>query len=215
MYTVTTTTTTEIPITETPEPETTTPRSRELSGYTCAGMGYFPHPTNCSRYLDCRIDSSTSTYKNQELDCPIDRVYHPELGGCTEDTSPCDNLEFKCVAIGRFADPFNPNKYYWCLKVLGVFQKLKYSCPVGKMYNGINACVEPIVTKAIETFALSEDDPLNLYSTSRRSLSLQNNDESDEERYIESGEIVADRINLNSNEDASVFNRADETNFRL
>lgn len=98
----------------------------------------------------------------------------------------------------------NPSKYIWCLKVNGVFIRVKYSCPAGKIYNGVDACVEPNVISAIETFALPEDDPLNLYSTSRRSLSIQNNNEADDELYEESDEMIADRINLNSNEDASV-----------
>lgn len=220
---VSSTTTTETPTTETStstEPPTTTsteppttPILGELSGYTCSGTGIFPHPTDCHRYINCYI--SNSKYLTSQLQCPNDLVYHSELGGCTRDTTPCDNLEFKCEAIGRFADPLNPNKYFWCLKVMGIFQKLKYSCPVGKMYNGVNACVEPIITNTIETFALPEDDLLNLYSTSRRSLSIQNNDEVDDERYVESDEMVADRIDLNSNEDASVYNRAGEAKFRL
>lgn len=117
-------------------------------------------------------------------------------------------MEFKCVETGRFANPLDPSKYYWCLKVNGAFMTLKYSCPAGKIYDGRNACIEPMAINSIETWAINES--LNVYSTSRRSLSVQENDVADEERYLESDEMVADRISLNSNEDASVYARDDK-----
>ncbi|XP_037038872.1 uncharacterized protein LOC119076310 [Bradysia coprophila] len=198
--------------TESTETPTTTiaPPLGELVGYTCAGDGLYPHPTDCRRYISCSV--SGLTYKNRQRQCPNELVYHADYEGCKLDTTPCDNMDFKCVTTGRFADPLNPSKYVWCLRISGSFHALKYSCPIGKIYDGNNACVEPIVITAID--ALAEDDPLNLYSTSRRSLAVRNDDEADEERYVESDEMVADRISLNSNEDASVYAR-DEKYSRL
>lgn len=142
-------------------------------------------------------------------------MYHPVLRYCSLDTKPCEDLEFKCETTGRFADPTNANKYIWCLSFGTKFVQLKYSCPVGKVFDGVMACVEPSEIAPIETFALSGVvDPENLYSTSRHSLSFQNNDETDEELYEESDETVANRIYLNSNEDASIINQ-DGERFRL
>ncbi|KAG4080706.1 hypothetical protein HA402_013236 [Bradysia odoriphaga] len=202
---------TEAPTESTEAPTTTiSPALGELVGYTCAGAGRYPHPTDCRRYIFCVV--SGSTYRNSQRQCPNDLVYHADFDGCKLDTTPCDNMDFKCVTTGRFADPLNPSKYVWCLRINGAFYALKYTCPIGKIYDGNNACVEPIVINEIETLAV--DDPLNVYSTSRRSLAVRNDDEADDERYVESDEMVADRISLNSNEDASVYAR-DEKYSRL
>lgn len=86
--------------------------------------------------------------------CENNLVYHPALRYCTTDTKPCDDLEFKCVTTGRFPDPFNPNKYIWCLRIGGAFLRLNYSCPIGKVYDGINTCVDQREVNAFEPFAL-------------------------------------------------------------
>jgi len=211
----TTTTETTTPETTTPEtttPETTTPRLipapptvarlPPLPDFECTDSGIFPHPTDCHRYVRCNYVFDASRYENSQYYCVNELIFDPLLQKCTTNTKPCEDLLFKCVVSGWFADPSSPHKYINCVpKKDSTFYKVNYTCPGGKIFEVIaKACVEPNQDVEIETL-------------SRRTLSLIQGDEGeeDEEFLEESDEMVADKIYFNSNEDASVNLHNDES----
>ncbi|XP_049530697.1 uncharacterized protein LOC125948550 [Anopheles darlingi] len=113
---------------------TTSPVAPSDAPFVCTAAGRFPHPTDCHKYYIC-FWLPFGLY-NLEQNCLAGFAYNPTLERCTADQSVCFPGQFTCTAPGRFPDPADPTKYFWCVwNAFGGYLQYGLQCPLGQVFN--------------------------------------------------------------------------------
>ncbi|GAB6023818.1 Chitinase 2 [Chamberlinius hualienensis] len=131
-------------VTTTTTPSTSTSANR----YNCTNAGLFPHPFDCTKFIQCSEDLISHL-----MNCPAGLHFSqnnqicdwPDLANCTigqEVTSDVTERPFNCKnKTGLFENPQNCSSFYWCNSGLLVGQS---QCPEGLLFNGqIKVCDWP------------------------------------------------------------------------
>merc|ERR1711892_738770 len=53
-----------------------------MSQFTCQGVGYYPHPADCSQFYRCTDLWSTGQYQQYLFQCAAGTVWDQEIGVC-------------------------------------------------------------------------------------------------------------------------------------
>lgn len=98
------------------------------STFKCPSEGYFPDPSDCTKYHYCAAVAGAATTYN----CPVNQVYDALAQNCIKKHYDSQCVTMKCVEEGMIVHAANPNYYAHCDKNL-VLTLAK--CPLNMQYS--------------------------------------------------------------------------------
>lgn len=116
-----------------PVPETTTMKPAE-----CTINGRFPLPGNCNKYVLCLW--TPNGYEQLIHDCPLNEVFDPQSGRCSENQSACLNGNvdgFTCSQVGTFVATEDKKKFYMCVMNNGKIIPISLRCPMMTVFDEV------------------------------------------------------------------------------
>lgn len=112
------------------------------SGWECPKFGRYPHPSNCRKYVQCRLCGN-----NQVYECPFEQAFDGKQ--CSSDWSACSQISECKYDREVLADPWDESNYFICVRKKATIHKFfifRRFCPEGHIFDINQLQCKPICT---------------------------------------------------------------------
>lgn len=133
------------PETTTSEPETSSKVAPTVAPtpapFVCQSAGLFPVSGDCRSYHNCLYNPLLRRFLDIEVTCPPQTAFSSTLKRCVRDIAECQDDDFQCPSVGRFAG-HDDTYYYFCAASLqGGLHKFVVRCSSGQKFEvAIGGC---------------------------------------------------------------------------